>query len=257
MVYLRSKNKTMVTHYKGKQAEYLKSIIIDIETVPLYKHWNDVPLALQKHWIHKMQFMHLDALQLADPGAVYAERAGIYAEFGKIVCIGLGAMQEQDGHTFVRLKSIADQDEAQLLQDFVLLIQHIATQKQRIIFAGHNIKEFDIPYICRRMVVQGIALPQALQLSGMRPWQIPHQDTLELWRFGDYKHYISLDLLAQILDVPSSKSDMDGSQVAYMYWEEQDMDRISRYCLQDVYTTTLVYLKLTGFTGQYPEAHYV
>ena len=119
-------------------------------------------------------------------------------------------------------------------------------QHKEIFFCGHNIKEFDLPYLCRRMMINGLSLPQCLKMSGLKPWQVTHRDTMELWRFGDYKHYTSLDLLATVLGITSSKSDMDGSMVADAYWLENNLENISAYCLQDVYTTAMVYLRLKG-----------
>lgn len=240
-----------------ERVHFHKTLIIDIETVPLSYDWNMLPETLQDHWLHKMDFMHLPDDQKAKPEAVYKERAGIYAEFGKIVCIGMGYITETSEASSIRLKAIAHDDERVLLQEFCSTIAHFTETNRDMVFCGHNIKEFDIPYICRRMLVNGIGLPACLDIGGMKPWQVPHQDTLELWRFGDYKNYISLDLLAHILGVPSSKSDLDGSQVAAVYWQEHDLDRIRAYCLRDVYTTALVYMKLKGRTGNFPEAKYV
>lgn len=247
----------MITHKKMDNAHFHKTLIIDIETVPLTEDWLSLPDALKKHWMHKMNFLHLTDEQKLDPAAVYQERAGIYSEFGKVVCIGMGYIVHQDGQQVVRLKSLQNDDEEALLEAFCETVTHFAEQNRDIVFCGHNIKEFDIPYICRRMLIHGMDLPASLNISGLKPWQIPHQDTLELWRFGDYKSYVSLDLLAQVLQVPSSKSDIDGSQVAATYWKEKDLDRIAEYCLRDVYTTALVYMKLKGWKATLPGAVYV
>jgi len=247
----------MTTHKKGGRMDFHKTLIIDIETVPLLYNWDLLPEGLQHHWQHKMNFLRLNDEQLADPQAVFRDRAGIYAEFGKVVCIGMGYVSEQGRITEVRLKSLKNDDEKELLQSFCDTIKTFTEQHKEIIFCGHNIKEFDIPYICRRMLINGMELPDCLNISGLKPWQINHQDTLELWRFGDYKNYTSLDLLAQVLDVPSSKSDIDGSMVAATYWEQHDLERIASYCLRDIYTTTLVYLKLKGWKAALPEAVYV
>jgi uncharacterized protein YprB with RNaseH-like and TPR domain len=247
----------MSTQMKSEKVIFHKTLIIDIETVPLTKHWNMLPEGLQKHWIHKTQFLHLSEAEMQQPNAVFESRAGIYAEFGKIICIGLGYISEQDGVTLVRLKSIQNDDEKALLEAFCTIVQQFEAQHKAFRFCGHNIKEFDIPYICRRLIINGIALPKCMDIAGLKPWQVSHADTLELWRFGDYKSYVSLDLLAQVLQVPTSKSDIDGSRVAEVYWIEKDLPRIASYCLRDVYTTTLVFLKLSGWTNALPEAHYV
>lgn len=247
----------MITHEKIERAYFHKTLIIDIETVPLLYDWNMLPDALKMHWMHKMNFLQLSDLEKTNPGSVFQERAGIYSEFGKIVCIGMGYISVQQEPKIVRLKSIKNDDEKELLTEFCKTIEHFREHNKDIIFCGHNIKEFDIPYICRRMLINGMALPECLNLSGLKPWQVPHQDTLELWRFGDYKSYVSLDLLAQVLGVPSSKSDIDGSMVASTYWKDKDLDRIAQYCLRDVYTTALVYMKLKGWKEAFPEPVYV
>jgi DNA polymerase elongation subunit (family B) len=247
----------MPIQIKSEKTLFHKTLIIDIETVPLVDEWNMLSNSLQKHWQHKMQFLHLNEEEMQQPANVFNTRAGIYAEFGKIVCIGLGYIAQQNDLDIVRLKSIQNDDEKALLEEFCELLTQFEKQHKDFQFCGHNIKEFDIPYICRRLIVNGIKLPSSLDIAGMKPWQINHLDTLELWRFGDYKSYISLDLLATILQVPTSKSDIDGSQVAEVYWKEKDLPRIASYCLKDVYTTTLVFLKLKDWTKALPEAHYV
>jgi 3'-5' exonuclease len=247
----------MITHKKTDRQHFHKTLIIDIETVPLTDDWFSLPEALRNHWIHKMNFLNLSEDQKLDPNAVFNERAGIYSEFGKIVCIGMGYISDQEGALAIRLKSIKNDNEKELLQDFCKTIIHFTGQHKEIIFCGHNIKEFDIPYICRRMLINGMELPSCLNIGGLKPWQVLHQDTLELWRFGDYKSYVSLDLLAHVLQVPSSKSDISGSQVAAVYWQNKDLDRIADYCLRDVYTTALVYMKLKGWKEALPEAVYV
>lgn len=247
----------MITHKKGSRTDFHKTLIIDIETVPLLRDFYLMPDGLQEHWLHKMNFLHLSDEEKADPEAIFKERAGIYAEFGKIVCIGMGYVSQNDNKPEVRLKSIKNDDEKMLLAEFCSTIKLFEEQHKEVIFCGHNIKEFDIPYICRRMLINGLDLPGCLNIGGLKPWQVSHQDTLELWRFGDYKNYTSLDLLAQVLQVPTSKTDMDGSMVAGSYWQDNDLKRIADYCLQDVYTTALVYLKLKGWKEVLPDAVYV
>lgn len=230
-----------------------KILVVDIETVPCMGNWDEVNASMQKHWTHKASFLN----EALEPGKVFEQRAGIYAEFGKIVCIGLGFVNMHTAEPEVRLKALKNDDEKLLLQSFIEVVQQFAQNNKDFMFCGHNIKEFDIPYICRRILIHQLPLPACLQLSGLKPWQVQHQDTLELWRFGDYKHYITLDLLATVLGVPSSKSDMDGSMVGQAYWQQQALDRIAKYCLDDVYTTTLVYMRLKGWTKALPIPVYV
>ncbi|HRP89548.1 MAG TPA: 3'-5' exonuclease [Edaphocola sp.] len=220
-------------------------LVIDIETVSNQKSFEVLDASLQKLWEHKASYLKLTEAEQAGSELSYFNHAGIYAEFGKIICIGIGFIQEKD--ELVRVKMIANHNEQQLLTEFFELIKELeAKSNSNVVFCGHNIKEFDLPYICRRALVHKLSLPKSLELSGLKPWQILHQDTLELWRFGDYKHYTSLDLLAHILGVPSSKTDIDGSEVNSVYWLENDLKRISEYCGRDIYTTALVYLRLKG-----------
>lgn len=230
-------------------------LIIDIETVAAEKSFDMLSNALKKHWRHKASFLKFEEGVLSIE-EIFATRAGIYAEFGKIVCIGLGIIDQNQKK--IRIKTIANHDEQLLLTEFLNIIQKLESEsKTDIVFCGHNIKEFDLPYICRRATIHQLSLPKALQLSGSKPWQVPHNDTLEMWRFGDYKHYTSLDLLASLLQIPSSKTDIDGSEVNKVYWQEGALERIANYCARDIFTTALVYLKLKHKNIEGLEALYV
>ncbi|OJV53760.1 MAG: hypothetical protein BGO31_02575 [Bacteroidetes bacterium 43-16] len=219
-------------------------LVIDIETVSGEKYFGQLSAAMQAHWQHKASLLKTGA-ETADPAISYRDKAAIYAEFGKVICIGIGFVDREEQQ--VRIKTLADREERELLAGFFELIKRLEKEnKGDIVFCGHNIKEFDLPYICRRALVCGLKLPKSLALSGLKPWQVPHIDTLELWKFGDYKHYTSLDLMAQVLGIPSSKADMDGSQVSEVYWENDDLERIATYCSRDIFTTALVYLRLNA-----------
>lgn len=225
----------------------IKNIIfIDIETATGVYSYDHLSPDLQKEWNRKAMYLkgHEDVAHRSS--LLFKEKAGIYAEFGKVVCVGLGALMQEGGTWKLALKSIAEDNEHLLLEQLLKALQSFGQGKREIIFCGHNIKEFDLPYLCRRMMIHGLLLPEALQLSNKKPWEIKHQDTLELWRFGDYKHYITLSLLAQCLGVPSPKDDIDGSMVSDVYWNEKDLSRIATYCLKDVATTARVFLKLSG-----------
>ncbi len=247
----------MQTLGNTERLHFHKILIIDIETVPVQGNWEDLDEGLKAHWLQKMNFLKMSDEDRADPGRIFKDRAGIYAEFGKIICIGIGFIHQHKNDTVIRLKAFSSDDEAKLLSDFASLVNLFERQNGGLSFCGHNIKEFDIPYVCRRLLINGIDLPSCMDIAGLKPWQVNHQDTLELWRFGDYKNYTSLDLMAQILNVPSSKTDIDGSQVACTYWDENDLERITKYCLRDVYTTALVYMKLKGWKSDLPQAVFV
>lgn len=231
-------------------------LIIDIETVSGQRDLSQLSTELQGHWERKATLLKLSGPELESADSSYFSRAGIYAEFGKIVCIGIGLVDREQKQ--IRIKTLANDEEKVLLQAFTELILKMENeQKRNIVFCGHNIKEFDLPYICRRLMVNGLTFPRSLELSGLKPWQVAHQDTLELWRYGDHKHYTSLDLLAQILNVPSSKTDIDGSEVNSVYWNDKGLERIADYCGRDIFTTALVYLRLKGEDVQDFEAIYV
>jgi uncharacterized protein YprB with RNaseH-like and TPR domain len=209
-----------------------------------------LPNSLQTHWEKKAKRIYFN--QQSDQEAdsldkIYEDRAGIYAEFGKIICISIGLLVVDNNAYSIRLKSFAGDDERLLLEEFTALLSSRFDNPNSTVLCGHNIKEFDIPYICRRMLVHNIAFPNILQLSGKKPWEIKHlTDTMEMWRFGDIKNFTSLDLLAAVLEVPSPKDDIDGSMVSEVYWKEKDLDRIIVYCEKDVVTVANVYLRMNG-----------
>ena len=236
----------MLSQKKAGGGNFHKLLVIDIETVPVHERFDDLEEAYREQWKNKMFRQLENQDDTVEQAQLFKERAGIFAEFGKVICIGLGYF-ENDEFKNIRLKDFSGDDEKLLLQGFLSLIFKMEQQAE-VRFCGHNVKEFDLPFICRRALVHQLELPKCLQLTAVKPWNNPHVDTLELWRFGDYKHYISLELLALCLDVPTSKSDISGKDVAKVYYQEHDLERIARYCLRDVYTTALVYLKLCGIS---------
>ena len=218
-------------------------VFIDIETVPLEKHFADCSPAFQKHWQRKSTFLRLSDEERGDLDRSYRGHAGIYAEFSRVLCIGMGYYSPTK--KTIKTTVLHHESEQQLLQNFLATLNAIK-QHADIRFCGHNVKEFDLPFLCRRLTVHGFALPQELNMAGLKPWENNHIDTMELWRFGDYKRYTALDLLATVLNIPSSKTDIDGSQVANVFYEEQNLDRILAYCERDVVTTAKIYYRLTN-----------
>lgn len=229
--------------------EQLKSILfIDIETVPLQAKLQDLSENMQQLWIKKSRTIRTGHPEEASPESLFEDRGGIYAEFSKVVCIGIGSLVQHENQWHFRLKSICDRDEKILLNNFLTILGRFQSANKELKFCGHNIREFDLPFLCRRMIINGVSLPEPLQLNNKKPWDIPHIDTLELWKFGDYKNYTSLALLAEVLGIPSPKNDIDGSMVSKVFWEEQNLERIGVYCMQDVLTTAKVFLHLSGHT---------
>lgn len=217
-------------------------LFLDIETVPEYPKYTDVPERFQKLWDKKSKNFTPEDETSSD---VY-NRAGIYAEFGKIVCISVGFVARTTAGLTLRIKSFANDDESILLNEFANLLNNHYNNRAQFKLCGHNGKEFDFPFIARRMLVHGMGLPILLDIGGLKPWENPHLDTMTYWKFGEFKNFTSLDLLAAIFDVPTPKDDIDGSQVYGVYYEENDLDRIVNYCQKDVVTLVQVYRKLDG-----------
>lgn len=215
-------------------------LFLDIETVAAFPTYEEAPEKWQKLWNQKSKFFR-DLKEDDTPATVY-DRAGIFAEFGRIVCISVGAMKKNGGF---HLRSFAGHDEKKLLTDFAALLNEKYSGPQHRLCA-HNGKEFDYPYIGRRMVVHGIRLPQLLDISGKKPWEINLLDTMEMWKFGDYKSYTSISLLAALFDIPTPKDDIDGSQVYSVYYKEKDLDRIVTYCQKDVLTVAQLLRRYRG-----------
>jgi predicted PolB exonuclease-like 3'-5' exonuclease len=229
--------------------ELQKIMFLDIETVPQTSDFSELPGELAHLWEDKFAVIHKRIPEKYTEETTAAEgfnnSAGIYSEFGKIVCISVGFIHFQGNEMNFRTKSFAGVDEKLLLSDFIQLILKFCTTKEQTL-CGHNIKEFDIPFICRRLLINGLPLPPIFQISGKKPWEINFIDTLELWKFGDYKNYTALKLLTAVFGIPTPKDDIDGSQVAHVFYKEQNIDRISLYCQKDVLATAQVFLRLNG-----------
>lgn len=231
-----------------EQIDIANVLFLDIETVSVTHTYAELSEDFQHLWKAKSTSLFKTEADATDDelNETYRDRAAIYAEFGKIMCISVGVVyrDKDDKRLRVRLKSFAGHDEAQLLRDFSeLMAQHYPSPGKHFI-CGHNIKEFDIPYICRRMVVHQMPFPNLLDLEGKKPWETLHLlDTMEMWKFGDRKNYTSLKVLAALLNFPSPKDDIDGSQVGRVYWDEKDVERISFYCEKDVLATIQLFLR--------------
>ncbi len=227
--------------------ELQKIMFLDIETVPQTATLSDMSEDLVHLWEDKFHTIQKRMPEKytneTTATEAFSSSAGIYAEFGKIVCISVGFIYFKGLEMCFRTKSFAGDDEKKILEDFSTLIQKFCTSKEHTL-CGHNIKEFDIPYICRRMLINGIKLPAILNISGKKPWEMGFIDTLELWKFGDYKNYTALKLLTAVFAIPTPKDDIDGSQVANVYYEEKNVKRIAIYCQKDVVATAQVFLRM-------------
>lgn len=224
-------------------------IFLDIETIPQVVDYRDLPGRLPHLWEEKAETLKRRMPDRypsdADAQDVFANGGGVFAEFGKIICISVGFIYHKNGIEYFRVKSFYGDDEARLLIEFCAMLE-LFGRPMEINLCGHNIKEFDVPYICRRLLINGLPLPVVLDVGSKKPWEVPFQDTLEMWKFGDYKNYTSLNLLTAIFDIPTPKDDIDGSQVAHVYYEEHDIERISVYCQKDVVATAQLWLRLNG-----------
>ncbi len=222
-------------------------LLIDIETVSQHPHFSNLNESWQQLWTEKVQRSLPENISAAE---FYPQRAGIMAEFAKVICISVGYFKKENTAIKLRVKSFYGDDEKKLLQDFVAALEIKESNNSKWSFSGHNIKEFDIPFICRRLIINGITIPAYLDFQNMKPWETNMVDTFQYWRFGDYKHYTSLKLLAASLNLPSPKDDIDGSMVGEVYWtqaspaeKESNLQRIVTYCQKDVITTGNIILR--------------
>ena len=213
-------------------------LFLDIETVPETANFNELDSEMQALYEQKTQYQRKDDFSAEE----FYDRAGIWAEFGKIVCISVGFFVIKGDVRNFRVTSFIG-EEPKLLKDFNNLLNNHFNEPQHLL-CGHNAKEFDIPFLARRMIINGIAIPDKLNLFGKKPWEIAHLDTLELWKFGDYKHFTSLKLMCKVLGIPSPKGDIDGSQVGHVFYVEKDIDRIVTYCEKDTIAVAQIFLRL-------------
>ena len=210
-------------------------LFIDIETAPVQYQYSELSETTKELWDKKMLYV-----KDATPEEHYA-KAGIFSEFAKVVCIGLGFMSQGK----FRTKAIAGENEKDILIEFSKLMQTHFYKEEHFLCA-HNGKEFDYPFLCRRLLLNQLPLPKLLQIQGFKPWNVKHLDTMEMWRFGDIKNFTSLNLLAHIFNIPSPKDDIDGSQIAQVFYEEKNIERIKTYCIKDVVTLIRIYQCLKG-----------
>lgn len=211
-------------------------MVLDIETVPQYADFDEVPEIFRELWDKKTRAQRKEG---ETPGEFYP-RAGIMAEFGKIICISVGIFTKNGDRTGLRVKSFAGDNECSILGEFISLLDK---QPASLSLCAHNGREFDFPYLCRRTLINELCIPSQLRISGKKPWEINHIDTMDLWKFGDFKSYTSLNLLAAIFNIPTPKDDINGSDVYRVYWQDRDIERIKTYCQKDVITTAKILLK--------------
>jgi len=217
-------------------------LFLDIETVPVKENFEDLDTTFQTLWAEKTTWQRKEEYS---PAEFYKLKAGVMAEFAKIICISVGYLFTEKSENHFRIKSFYGDDEKKIIADFNTLLNTQFNKKQHQLCA-HNGKEFDFPFIARRTLINGLKLPKLLDIAGKKPWEVNHLDTMELWKFGDYKHYTSIKLLAALFNIPTPKDDIDGSQVAKVYWEEKDLERIKIYCQKDTLTVAQLLLKYKG-----------
>lgn len=225
-------------------------IVIDIETAPVAPNFDALDATWQQLWEEKIQYILPEEMTAVE---FYPKRAGIMAEFARIVCISMAYFNKEQ-HLRLRVKSFYGFEEKEILQNFLTTINKIEAHNSRWCFAGHNIREFDIPFICRRLIINHFPIPRYLDFQNMKPWETNIVDTFQYWRFGDYKNYTSLKLLAAAMGIPSPKDDIDGSMVGGLFWngtEEErsaNLERIATYCQKDVITTANIFLRFKNLS---------
>ena len=224
--------------------DFKNILFLDIETVACTERYESLDERMKVQWARKANFLRQREEGQTDED-LFHERAGIYAEFGKIIVIAIGKYTENEkGERGLKTKYFASHEEGILLNEFKVALEK--TDQAQLKLCAHNGKEFDFPYLSRRMLIQGIPVPTVLNISGKKPWDTPHLDTMEMWKFGDYKHYTSLDLLASIFNIPTSKGELDGSMVNEVYYRDRDLKKIAEYCVGDVVAVSQLFLKLKG-----------
>lgn len=228
------------------RSQLAQILFLDIETVSVAPDLGALPAHMQELWERKAELLRERPDTPHTPAELYKSRAAIFAEFGKVVCVSCGVLRFQEDRPSIKLKSFHGADEAQLLTEFAQMLNPFMARTDRNLCA-HNGKEFDFPYLGRRFLINGLPLPAILaDIQSKKPWEVRLLDTLQLWKFGDYKSFTSLDLLCAVFDIPSPKDDIDGSQVGQVFWEEKDYGRIARYCERDVVATAQVLLRMCG-----------
>jgi hypothetical protein len=228
--------------FSTKQLENI--LFVDIETASLTPDHSVLPEPLHSLWHRKADLLRMREDEYKDDEQLFGERAAIFAEFGKVVCISCGFIRFNGDKPSFRLKSFFGQEEKPLLEGFAKLLNDFMGNPSRNLCA-HNGKEFDFPYLGRRYLINGMRLPDSLaEIQTKKPWEVRLLDTMQMWKFGDFKSYTSLDLLCAVLDVPSPKEDMDGSQVGRTFWIEKDYEKIAHYCERDVLATAQVMLRM-------------
>ena len=225
-----------------EQIKIKNVLFLDIETVPTKENFEDLSAPFKKLWEEKTVWQRKDDVS---PSDFYKLKAGVMAEFAKIICISVGYLFVEKRENHFRIKSFYGDDEKQIISDFNNLLNSEFSNRHHQLCA-HNGKEFDFPFIARRALIAGLKLPKLLDIAGKKPWEINHLDTMELWRFGDYKNYTSIKLLAALFDIPTPKDDIDGSQVAVVYYQEKDLERIKIYCQKDTLTVAQLLLSYKG-----------
>lgn len=225
-----------------KQYKLEHILFLDIETVPIARRFKELPKVFQTLFEEKTHAQLKDNQNLED---FYEERAGLLAEFSKIICISVGIIDSQKSSVKFRIKSFYEKDEKELLLNFSKLLNKKFSHTKTYLCA-HNGKEFDFPFMARRMLINNIHIPEVLDIAEKKPWEIKHLDTLDLWRFGDYKHYTSLNLLANLFGISTPKDDISGKEVKYVYWDDNDINRIVKYCQKDTLTVAQLFLKYKG-----------
>jgi len=229
-----------------KKLEHI--LFLDIETAAIVSDYKELSEPFKKLWTHKAGLIARQPLSQSEVAELFKQKAGIYAEFSKVVCISIGYINKKKSKTkTIRTKSFYGDDEIKLLKSFCKVLNKFFHKPKSQFICGHNIREFDIPFICRRLLINQLPLPGIFDIQGKKPWEVKFiLDTLQMWKFGDYKSFASLDLLATTLGVTSSKDGMNGSDVHDVYWNQNDISAIVEYCEKDIYTTAKVYLRLSG-----------
>jgi len=215
-----------------------KILFLDIETVGLCKDYDTCVIEHPKIAEHFDKYFDWfikrfpeDALITENQkNKVFATRCALVPEFAKIVCISVAFVMENGD---VKKQTFSNDNETQLLQDCQKLLDRCG--RLEFWLCGHNLKNFDIPMMAKRMVINGLLPPSILPSYDTKPWDIKAIDTREIWQFGAYTAIGSLDLMCASMEVPSPKDgEVTGDKVHDAYWNKGMLKEISEYCERDV-----------------------
>lgn len=229
-------------------AEVAKIVFFDLETASEYESLDQLALNKPKMaelWSKRCEYLRSRFEENKDmtDEQLYEAKAALTPEFARIVCATFGRVTFIGEDPNVIIKSYCSEHEDEVLDGIQKVFDKFASLK----FSGHNIKRFDIPMMCKRLLIHGRSLPKGLQIQNLKPWEMPFIDTSEVWSFGAWQEgFVSLELLVTAIGLETPKGDIKGEDVSRVFWQDGDTHRIAEYCQRDVFAGIQALLKLSG-----------